>query len=240
MSANSEAALAEPRLLSVILDGMGVNGGVRSHPGELRLLGGRRRRIGELMPLPVPRGNRERPEPWRTAVAALFILGAKEVPRRLRCYPSAPLLHALHCGLDLKFVNAPSFLFDAVAGLLDVESAARLEDLAGRHGTVEPLAWGYALSSDGGLDFLPLLEDLIDIDDAPLGAALFHATFARGLAEWIIRAAATYGVHRVALVGDCFDNRVLTRALAEQLQRAGCACVVKSDASARPESVGHE
>jgi hydrogenase maturation protein HypF len=150
------------------------------------------------------------------------MLGATEVPPRLRRYPSAPLLHALNCGLDCTFTSVAGYLFDAVAGLLDVESAAALEDLAARHGPVEPLSWGYALSSDGELDFLPLLEDLVDVDDAALGAALFHATFAQGVAEWILRAAAAYDTRRVALAGDCFENRVLAGALGTRLHRAGC------------------
>ena len=209
-------------LVGVTLDGWLARDRVVVHRSELLLLAGHRRRcVGRLAPLPSPPVERGRPEPWRMAVATLFMLGATSVPRRLRRYPAAPLLTALRCGLDCAFTDVAGAFFDAAAGLLGIDSAAQLEMLAERNGPEEPLPWGYRLASDGELDLLPLLEDLVEMHDAPLGAALFHATFAEAIAAWVRQVCAPNRARRVALAGDCFENRVLAQALGARLLRAG-------------------
>lgn len=63
------------------------------------------------------------------------------------------------------------------------------------------------------LDFFPLLAVLADSVDAAHGAALFHATLAAGLTDWVGQAAAQQGVDHVALGGGCFLNKILSQAL---------------------------
>jgi hydrogenase maturation protein HypF len=119
--------------------------------------------------------------------------------------------------------------FDAAAGLLGVsevqayegQAAMLLEGLAERHGKVDPLTDGYTITADGVLDFHPLLAALAGCTDAAYGAALFHATLADGLIEWVTRAAARCNINHVALGGGCFLNKLLSQALTETLTGHG-------------------
>jgi hydrogenase maturation protein HypF len=57
--------------------------------------------------------------------------------------------------------------------------------------------------------------------DPAHGAALFHRALADGLARWVIAAAKSTGLRRVALGGGCFLNALLTSLLVPRLQAAG-------------------
>ncbi|RFC38184.1 MAG: hypothetical protein DID89_2727548390 [Candidatus Nitrotoga sp. CP45] len=53
------------------------------------------------------------------------------------------------------------------------------------------------------------------------GAALFHATLAAGLAEWVERAAGELNIAYIALGGGGFHNDILLRALSDRLAKHG-------------------
>ena len=59
-----------------------------------------------------------------------------------------------------------------------------LEGLAERFGEMLPLDHGWRISG-GTLDLLPLLAVLADETNPARGAAVFHATLAAALAEWV-------------------------------------------------------
>jgi hydrogenase maturation protein HypF len=107
-----------------------------------------------------------------------------------------------------------------------------LEGLATQHGAVAPLAGGCVHAPNGVLDLLPLAQALIDCDDAPRGAALFHATLIEGLTDWSIAAARKAGVSTVAFGGGCFLNALLPRGLGERLARAGFDVIAPRQAPA--------
>ena len=90
------------------------------------------------------------------------------------------------------------------------------------------MAGGWHLS-DGVLDLLPLLEQLIDYDPIR-GAELFHGTLVAGLAEWVEEAAATEGLRTVVLAGGCFLNRVLTEGLIKALENRGLVALLPRQA----------
>jgi hydrogenase maturation protein HypF len=74
------------------------------------------------------------------------------------------------------------------------------------------------------LDPTPLIALLAGNQDpaqAAQGAALFHHALADGLARWVIAAAQSTGLRRVALGGGCFLNALLTALLVPRLQAAG-------------------
>ena len=172
-------------------------------------------------------------EPWRMAVSALHAGGhghrigawlAKRHPGR----DAGPLLTMLARDLRCPPTSSLGRVFDAAAGLLGVRADARyegqaameLEGLAAAHGPAAPLAHGVIRSADR-LDFAPLLSFLADCDDTAQGAAVFHATVARGLADWVVAAAQQTGLVSVACGGGCAMNAILMTALRGYLEGAG-------------------
>ncbi len=222
----------EGPLLGLALDGVGLGSDGAAWGGELlRLDGAGFTRLGHLAPLPLPGGDRAAKEPWRMAAAVLHQLGrGDEISRRFPGqHAAAQLPQLLDRGLNCPPSSSLGRCFDAAAGLLGAravmayegQAAMLLEGLAERAGPVDALAGGHVLRDDGRLDLLPLLARLADERDAGFGAALFHATLAHALAEWVERAAVREGLTTVALGGGCFLNHLLSRDLARILGERG-------------------
>jgi hydrogenase maturation protein HypF len=188
-------------------------------------------RLGHLRPLPLPGGDRAARAPWRMAAAVLHALGrGDEIPHR---FPNQPLARRVH-DLLLRQVHCPPTTsmgrwFDAAAALLGVrevmayegQAAMLLEGLAEEAGEVAPMRDGWVLHGDGRFDPMPLMARLAEEPDPRRGAALFHATLAAGLAEWLMQALEREGLDTVVLAGGCFLNHILTRRLATLLGEAG-------------------
>lgn len=141
---------------------------------------------------------------------------------------AGPLLTMLARDLRCPPTSSLGRVFDAAAGLLGLRAESRfegqaameLEGLAAGHGPVAAMVEGIRLTNDR-LDFSPLLSFLADCDDPGFGAALFHATVAWGLAQWVRAAAQRSGWSTVACGGGCAMNAVLMAALRNHLAAAG-------------------
>lgn len=224
-------------LLGLALDGvgMGTDGGIWG--GELLAVDGAHfDRLGHLRELRLPGGDKAAREPWRMAAAALFALGrGGEIKAR---FPQQRAAGAIAMMLGGNAHTPPTSscgrLFDAAAGLAGLrevaayegQAAMLYESQAAQHGAVEPMQDGFVLNEDGTLDLLPLLGRLADERDAGFSAALFHATLAEALAAWVQRAAQESGLHRVALGGGCFLNRILSAGLRRRLEAQGFEVLV--------------
>jgi hydrogenase maturation protein HypF len=79
------------------------------------------------------------------------------------------------------------------------------------------------MGADNVLDLSPLLRYLADARGAQpeRRAALFHATLAAALVDWLVHAAQRSGIDIVATAGGCLLNRLLSGALRDGLQRNG-------------------
>ncbi len=199
--------------------------------GELlRVDAGGYARLGHLRPLPLPGGDRAAREPWRMAAAALYLLGrGGELGARFAAQPAAPIVADLLARrLHSPLTTSAGRWFDAAAGLLGLrdvmayegQAAMLLEAAARAHGAVPADRSLYRI--DGAmLDLLPLASRLADERDAGRGAALFHATLAAALADWVRQAAADTGLATVALGGGVFLNRILSQQLAQRLADCG-------------------
>ncbi len=225
----AEHGLQEP-VLGLALDGVGLgaNGGLWG--GELlRVDGAHFERIGHLRPLPLPGGDRAAREPWRLAAAALYMLGRDaDIPRRFGSKTTV-IRHMLERRLNTPETSSAGRLFDAAAALLGVreisayegQAAMELEALAHRHGPAPPLTDGFHLRDDGVLELLPLLAWLADGVESDQGAAVFHATLALALSEWLRWAGGKSGIRQVAMGGGCFLNRLLSAQLRARLEAMG-------------------
>lgn len=227
----AEHGIAEP-VLGLALDGVGLGTDGHAWGGELLQVNasGAFARLGHFRELALPGGDRAAREPWRMAASAMHALGrGEEIVRRFAYPAAATVAGMLERGFNSPLSSSAGRCFDAAAGLLGVsgtasfegQAAMLLESLAERHGAVAPLPAGWLCEADGTLNLLPLLNALADADDAAYGAALFHATLASALAEWLGRAALSTGLSTVALGGGCFLNGVLSRELAGLLGLAG-------------------
>lgn len=229
----AEHGVNEP-VIGLAIDGVGLGPDGGAWGGELlRMDGADCRRLGHLRPLRLPGGDRAAREPWRMALAALYDGGHGEhigawLERHHPQRDAAPLLAMLACDLRCPPTSSLGRWFDAVAGLLGQRAAAsyegqaamELEGLAAAHGPVAPLADGFVIA-DGNLDLFPLLGALLESADASRGAALFHATLAAGLAEWLLAAAAREAVTTVVIGGGCAMNALLMTALRPRLETGG-------------------
>jgi hydrogenase maturation protein HypF len=232
--AHVAAVMAEHRLarpvLGLALDGVGLGEGGAIWGGELlRVDTGGFTRLGHLAPIALPGGDRAAREPWRMAAAALHALGrGEEIERRFSHGAAAAVHQMLAQDVRCPATTSAGRWFDAAAGMLGLKEVMRyegqaamlLEGLATAHGAVDP-APDIRLSDDLILDLLPLVGRLADTSDAGFGAALFHSTLARGLADWVAVAANRTGIEDVVLSGGCFMNRVLATEVARRLADAG-------------------
>ncbi len=220
-------------VLGLGMDGVGLGSDGHAWGGELlRVDASGFRRLGHLQPLRLPGGDRAARETWRMGAAALDSLGRNaEIATRFAAQPAA----ATVAGMLQRDFNCPPTtslgrLFDAACGLLGVcplqsfegQASMALQALAEAHeecGDVAIRRDAYRLGET--LDFRPLLALLADGMDANGGAALFHATLAAGLADWVSDAAERHGIRRLACGGGCFLNRLLVRQLAQELHARG-------------------
>jgi hydrogenase maturation protein HypF len=219
-------------VLGLALDGVGLGSDDTPWGGELLCVDGAKfERVGHLLPLAMPGGDRAAREPWRMAAAVLFRLGrGSEIERRFPNQAAArTVVEMLQRGLNCPATSSMGRLFDATAGLLGVsevqtfeaQAAIRLQELAEQHGAVEPLAGGYRISATGELDFSPLLTVMVECSNTGHAAALFHATLADALAEWVLRAAVGRGIPYIALGGGCFHNALLRQSISAKLSAQG-------------------
>ncbi len=227
----AEHGFAEP-VLGLALDGVGLGTDGTAWGGELlRVAGAEFQRLGHLAPIAMPGGDRAATETWRMAAAVLFQLGrGDEIAARFPKQPGAATVAAmLRKGFNCPLTSSMGRLFDAAAGLLGIseiqtfeaQAAIALQNLARQYGHVAPMDGGYLIAQSNVLDFSPLLAYLADCCDAAYGAALFHATLAAGLADWVARAAGEQQIKHIALGGGCFYNEILLRDLSDRLNTLG-------------------
>jgi len=215
-------------VIGLSLDGFGLGPDQQSWGGELLWCHGPQyRRLGHLSLLPQPGGDRAAREPWRMAAAALHVLGrGDQIAHRWSAYPPAAMLAAVMAKkLNSPLTSSAGRLFDAACGLLNIHPVAEFEGQAPMAleklvQTPRLLPGGWLLQN-GILDFSPLLAHLADLEDAILGADLFHGTLIDGFAHWAQWAAGETGVSQIALGGGCFFNAVLRAGLTASLSAMG-------------------
>lgn len=238
--AHIEAIRAEHGLdgpvLGLALDGVGLGSDGSLWGGELLVVEDAGfRRVGHLRRLRQPGGDRAAREPWRMAASVLEALGqGDQIERRFAHQPGASGLAALlAAGTRSPLTSSLGRVFDAAAALLgvcelnrsDAEAPLALEALAREQGPVAALSRGWRIEADGTLDLLPLLAELADAGSGGRGpawwSAVFHATLASALCDWLVRGASRLGLRTVVAAGGCMANAILERSLSLACREAG-------------------
>lgn len=238
----AEHGVDEP-LLGLALDGFGLGPDGANWGGELlRIEGARCARLGHLSTLAMPGGDRAAREPWRMGVSALHAAGLGYrvggwLTQRHPGHEGGPVLTMLARKLRSPQTSSLGRWFDAAAGLLGLrdvthyegQAAMELESLALQHGPVASLPGGYGLDRSGLiLDFSPLVLALLDCREPARGAALFHATVAEGLANWLLAAVDRENVRKIAVAGGCAMNGVLMDGIRNALSLHGLSLLEAS------------
>jgi len=250
--AHLAACLAEHgltrRAVGAIYDGVGLGADGTAWGGEL-LVGDLCgfERIGALLPVALPGGDRAAREPWRMACAWLVAAGASEdVPPALtgRVEPATWRAVRRLCvsGFRAPPTTSMGRLFDAVAALCGLhpvsthegQAAIALEAAAdpAERGSYElPLADADASNAprwtlDARPTILAVAADVAAGVDVGVVAARFHAAVATATATACERAAREAGLATVVLSGGVFQNQRLLEAAAARLERCDLEVLV--------------
>ncbi|PKO74752.1 MAG: hydrogenase maturation protein HypF [Betaproteobacteria bacterium HGW-Betaproteobacteria-15] len=229
----------EGPVIGLALDGVGLGTDGQAWGGELLWVDGARwLRLGHLVPLALPGGDRAAREPWRMAASALHALGrGDQITTRFAPQVgeavAAGVQQMLEKNLNCPATSSTGRWFDAAAGALglsvrqadEAQAAIALEAAAARwlaqHPQTAPLP-GAVIDAQNRLDLRGLMPALFDTgpDGVDAAAAGFHLALADALADWAVRAAFERGSRDVCLGGGCFFNRILRERVTTRLQAA--------------------
>ena len=232
--------------IGVIFDGTGYGTDGTAWGGEL-LYGDLAafRRVGTLLPVRLPGGERAIRQPWRMACAWLHASGglAAEPPESLAGDVTATAWRQVSVlierGMASPVTSSMGRLFDAVAALCGIRAAVNYEGQAaieleracdpGEHGryllNVVPGEEGVLM-----LDPREAIRELAaDVrDGTPVGviASRFHETIAAAAVEASVRVARKHGTELVVLSGGVFQNRRLLSLVGDGLAAASLQVLI--------------
>lgn len=233
----------EGEVIGLIFDGTGYGTDDTIWGGEF-LVGGydRFRRAGHFRPVRLPGGDAAVREPWRMALAYLYLAYGRAAGTL--DHPVARYLseteHEMFAAMLEKGINSPltsscGRLFDAVAALLNIrhtvsydgQAAIELEALADTSGSDDSLPFDTDVTVDDHmvLDFTPLFPAILAAMQAGVPPAAiarrFHATVAQSSIDLCARIARDSGLHRIVLSGGVFQNRLLSEMVYTGLEKQG-------------------
>jgi hydrogenase maturation protein HypF len=244
LAEHGESEPAHP-VLGAIFDGTGYGPDGTVWGGEL-LLGGLRsfRRVGSLLPVALPGGERAIRQPWRMACSWLARagdgVGAPELPSSLAAKVDPLAWSQIHrlieTGTAAPATTSMGRLFDAVAALAGIRGEINYEGQAaieleaacdsGERGSYPITVTGSPLVIDPRETIRAIAAD-VRAGDAPGAIARrFHRTIARATVEACTLLAGAYGTEVVVLSGGVFQSRLLLESVWDALRAAGLRVLV--------------
>ncbi|NNE45922.1 MAG: carbamoyltransferase HypF [Rhodothermales bacterium] len=225
--------------IGIILDGTGYGTDGTIWGGEV-LVGDFSRfdRFAWLSPLPLPGGEVAIRQPWRLAIAALYLTFGKnglEMPLPLLADLPPADVRLVATMID-RDVNSPACssagrLFDAVAALCNLrttityEAQAAIELEMTADGPPEDTYPFDAGAADGAIATRPLIAEIVaDLTHGvspSIVSSRFHSTLAQMFARTARAARDRTGINVVGLSGGVFQNVVLFNRLCERLLADG-------------------
>ena len=247
--AENDVALDAPRVLGIVLDGLGMGDDGQLWGGEFMLADYRAfHRLARFKPMALIGGASAMREPWRNTYAQLAAIGwpalrnaypTLDLTRFLEGKPLATFDAMLAHGINCPVASSCGRLFDAVAAALGVcrdtasyegQASIELEALAALNPDADAAsAYPFALARDGTammeIDPTPmwraLLRDLAANTARDLVAARFHNGLAKTIVEMADLCADASGPRTAALSGGVFQNRTLFEQVARGLRARG-------------------
>ncbi len=253
--AHAAAVMAEHKLegpvLAIILDGTGYGPDQTIWGGEILQADLYSfTRLANLQPIPLPGGDAAAQEPWRMALALLYLLhgpGCLEQDRLQTVDPSAQKIVAqmLQNQFNAPLTSSCGRLFDAVAALLDLnmvssfegQAAMQLETLARKSLTS---GWKDILvdQMSGADPYLSqennrrweiisskfvkkTLDDISSGMDRSAIALQFHSWLISCISRLVEKLSSHTGIDTVVLSGGCLQNGILLEGLIYSLTKLG-------------------
>ncbi|HOP68650.1 MAG: carbamoyltransferase HypF [Dethiobacteria bacterium] len=193
-------------------------------------------RIGHLLPAPLLGGEAAIREPWRMALAMVYLACGKEEALEYFAQQgdkAALLLQAGERGINAPATTGAGRLFDAVAALAGVRTHTTYEgqaaiDLEQVLDDSAAGSYGFDIAWEGDMmifDWRQLIRDVVR--DARKGlrcgeiAAKFHRAVVQLLADVSLLARKHYGSGRVVLSGGVFQNAYLLDHGVARLKNSG-------------------
>ena len=191
-------------------------------------------RVAHLRPFRLPGGEAAVREPRRSAVGIMFELGINLTPTTpgLESFTDREL--GVLASMLAKDINSPittsaGRLFDAASAITGLASVSSFEghgamalEFAAAQAGAEPYPMD-VIRSDGPLmlDWGPMIEAMVDDIGAEIDPGVVASRFHEGLVLGIVAVARLVGHQRIALTGGCFQNRILTKRVSEELRLDG-------------------
>ena len=239
--AHVAACLAEHGVdsaLGVAWDGMGLadtEDGDELWGGEwLRVTPAGAERVAHMWPFPLPGGDAAARDGRRALAGVLVAAGVSTAS--MPDIPDLDRFVALaHRRALCSMTSSVGRLFDAVAALTGVcplsryqaEAAMQLEALAVlSRATPYPISFGRGRAGRDGrclvVDWRPMMTELIgDRGDPIRAASRFHATLVHAVVTVVEHLQRQRAAPAIALVGGCFQNRVLVAGCRQTLTERG-------------------
>jgi len=224
-------------VIGVAMDGLGFGTDGRLWGGEFLVADfARAERVAHLEYTPMPGGTKAIREPWRMAMSHLHRALGDEVldldldfVRRRDRRMWARLRRLIERGMNSPETSSMGRLFDAVASLTGMRDVAHYEGQAAIELEMmadESQGGGYEFDYSGEIiEPAPVIRDIVaDLVrrvPATVIAAKFHNAVASLIYQVARRIRAERGLHRVALSGGVFQNRLLLKRTTRLLEAAG-------------------
>lgn len=242
--------LLDQRVLGIAFDGTGYGTDGTIWGGEFLLTTRTEfQRVGSLLPFVLPGGEAAIREPWRVAVSLLSVacpeITAEEIAAIWKTcqHPTIAQIrnvqHLVHAGIG-PLTSSMGRLFDGVAALVlgiaesghEGEPAMRLEAVcevpSDRHCELDlscPLMFDDVVIR---IDWRPIVRIVVEQIHAGRSSAQIALQFHACIANTIGMVVQEFPKCPVVLSGGCFQNRILTELVVEEMQRQSRSIITPS------------
>ena len=200
------------------------------------------KRLGHLDYIPLPGGDKAVFEPWRVAVALLYMsYGRKLIDLpfawiKQKKYEINILIQMIEKGINTPLASSSGRLFDGIAALIglcmnvsfEAQAAMALEAQAAKVISKQDKGYGFKIKQKDSIfiiDICLMIKEIVcdlgEKQSIPNIAAKFHNTFVEILTQTAIKISKSIGLKQVVLGGGVFLNKIVSEKLNISLIKNG-------------------